>query len=164
MDFFEVLKKRRSMRTFTSETVSDQDIETILNAARLAPTARNIQPWEFIVIKNQKTKSAVARCASPNGAFIEQAAACIVCFCQDTKYYLEDGCAATTSALLCATALGVGACWVAGDKKDYAENLRVLLGVPSGYKLVSLIALGISKEDPQVEKRALKDIVHKEKF
>ena len=164
MDFFDVLKKRRSIRKFTSFVIPDEDIETILNSAHLAPTARNIQPWEFIVVKDRATKSSIARLASKNGSFLDQAPVCIAIFCQDTKYYLEDGSAATTSALLAAVALGYGACWVAGDKKEYAEEVRLLLGVSSGFKLVSLIALGKPGEEPNPQKRSVKEVLHKERF
>lgn len=164
MNIREVFVRRRSVRKFSPKEVPDKDIEEIIGAAALAPTARNIQPWEFLVVSNKDTLKEIARLASPNGAFIAGAPACIAVFCQETKYYLEDGCAATTQALLCATSLGLGTCWVAGDKKDYCENIRQLLSVPPAYKLVSLIALGYPAESPTVQKRGLKEILHKERF
>lgn len=164
MEIKEAFLKRRSIRKFIHKAVSDKDIQEILLAASFAPTARNIQPWEFIIIKDKNIKNEIARLASQNGPFIVDAPVCIAIFCQDTKYYLEDGCAATTQALLCAASLGLAACWVAGDKKDYSEALKKLLGVPAGYKLVSLIPLGYSDEKPTVKKRNIRDMVHFEKF
>ncbi len=164
MDAFDAIFKRRSIRRFKDKLVSDTDIEHIIKAAAAAPTARNVQPWEFIVVKDKTRIWDIADITSPNGALIKGAAACIVVFCQDTKYYLEDGCAATTQALLAAAALGIGSCWVAGDKKEYAQKLTDLLGVPKGYHLISLLALGYADEAPAVLKKDIRSILHKEKF
>lgn len=99
------------------------------------------------------------------GRFIKDAAACIVIFCQDTKYYLEDGCAATENILLAAASFGLGACWVAGDKKPYVGELSRFLNAPLDLKLVSLISLGWPKQEiKQVRARSLLEVLHWEKF
>ncbi|MEW6379108.1 MAG: nitroreductase family protein [bacterium] len=163
-DFLEMIKTRHSQRSFIDQPLSREHLLQIVDCARSAATARNVQPWEFIVITDRQIRQRIADTA-PNGAFIAQAAACLAVFCQDTRYYLEDGCAATENALLAATALGIASCWVAGDKKPYAEDIRNLLSVPSGYKLVSLIALGFAAEKTDhPPKRSLDDVVHWEKF
>ena len=164
MEFTDVIRQRRSVRAFLPKPVSDNDIETIVWSAGQAPTARNVQPWEFIVIKNTETRQEVSRLASPNGDFIKDSPVCIAVFSKDCKYYLEDCSAAVTQALLCAASLGLGACWVAGDKKDYCAKVGRLLRVPDGYRLVSLIAIGYSSENPTPKKRDLKDIIHRERF
>ena len=102
-----------------------------------------------------------------NGRFISGAKACIAVFCADTKYYLEDGAAATVNILNAAAALGIGSCWVAGDKKDYCDEIRKLLCAPMGYKLVSLIALGYPQDEncfKLVDKKPLRDLMHWESF
>lgn len=164
MDALKALTRRRSIRTFHPRSISDEALNKIVDAARLAPTARNIQPWEFITVKNTQTLDSLGQVTSPNGALLSKAAACLVVLCSDTKYYLEDGCAATVQALLAAAALGIGSCWIAGDKKDYCELVKNLLGVPAGYKVVSLIALGYPGESPEPAKRPLKEVLHKERF
>jgi nitroreductase len=88
----------------------------------------------------------------------------VVVLCRESKYYLEDGSAATENILLAARAFGLGACWVAGDKKPYAETLRKMVGAPDGYKLVSLIPLGYPLEIPSPVKRPLKQVLHWETF
>ncbi len=98
------------------------------------------------------------------GKHIARAPACIAVFCQETKYYLADGSAATQNILLAATAHGVGSCWVGGDKKPFADDIRRLLGMPANYKLVSLVALGYPAETPRREKRPLADVLHWERF
>ena len=164
MDAMQCLTTRRSRRSFRSDPVTVDTIRQVLNAGRLAPSARNIQPWEFVVVTDEKTRLKLAQLME-YGKFISQAPVCIVIFCRDTKYYLEDGCSATTNILDAAHALDLAACWVAGDKKHYAEDVRKLLGVPDGYKLVSSIALGkAGQPEPEPAKRPLEEVVHWENF
>ena len=163
MDAIEVLKTRRSVRTYTREPVPKSALEDIVDCARLAATARNEQPWEFIVITDQKIRERLGKLAT-NGPFIAEAPACIVTLCRDGTYYLEDGSAATQNILLAARALGLGSCWVAGDKKPYAQAVLELIGAPPGYKLVSLVALGHTTTTPKASKRALNEVIHWEKF
>ena len=88
-----------------------------------------------------------------------------VVFCKNTKYYLEDGCAATENILVAAAALGLGACWVAGDKKSYADRVRRMLGVPESYRLVSLLPVGFPADHPaRKQKRSLDEVLHWEEF
>lgn len=164
MNFYELSKKRRCVRSFIDKPVSKGSIEKIIESARLSPTARNIQPWEFIVITDKNIIKKISELA-PNGQFVVGAAVCIAIFCKDTKYYLEDGCAATTNTLNAAADLGIGSCWIAGDKKPYCGEIAQMLSVPAEHKLISLIALGYSDEAPQPhDKRSLKSVIHWEKF
>ena len=113
---------------------------------------------------DKKVRSEIASIAD-YGKFIADAPVCIAVFCKDTKYYLEDGCAATENILLAACALGLGSCWVAGDKKSYASRIGQLLGVPSEYKLISLLSIGYPKAKNQASgKRKLEEVLHWEKF
>ena len=166
MKAIEVLKKRRSIRKYEDKAIPEKVLEQLVDAARYAPTARNIQPWEFIIITSQQVLKKISGFAE-NGRFVAGAKACIAVFCADTKYYLEDGCAATQNILLAATALGLGSCWVAGDKKTYCGQVSSLLNVPVSYKLVSLVALGYPEplDSPSaVDKKILSEIIHWEKF
>ena len=166
MDAIDVLKKRRSVRAFLDKPVAKAELEAIVDTARFSPTARNVQPWEFVVITDGKILTEISKLAE-NGRFISGSKACIAVFCSDTKYYLEDGCAATVNILNAATALSIGSCWVAGDKKDYSHEIIQLLGLPPGYKLVSLIALGYPQDKNSfklVDKRPLDEMMHWEHF
>ncbi|MBI3991044.1 MAG: nitroreductase family protein [Candidatus Omnitrophica bacterium] len=164
MDALEALASRRSVRAYEDKPVSKQDIEKIIDAARFAPTANNVQPWEFVVITDKKTRAEIASIAE-YGRFIADAPVCVVVFCKDTKYYLEDGCAATENILVSACALGLGSCWVAGDKKTYASRIAQVLGVPHEYKLISLLSIGYPKVKSQpYGKRQLEEVMHWEKF
>ena len=166
MDPLEILKTRRSIREYSDKEISEDLLEKIVDVARFSPTARNVQPWEFIIITQIPTLKELGELAE-NGRFLALGKACIAVFCADTKYYLEDGCAATCNILLAAAALGIGSCWVAGDKKTYCAQVAKLLNVPVSYKLVSLIALGYPKSKDSfyiAQKRGLKEIIHWEKF
>jgi len=166
MDVIEVIKKRRSIRVYKDKSIPKDTLEKIVDAARFAPTARGVQPWEFIVITDRGTLKKLGEIAE-NGRFLAQAGACIAVFCSDTKYYLEDGCAATENILLAAASLGIGSCWVAGDKKPYCQEVSDLLNFPATFKLVSLIALGYPESEKSfriVDKRSLKEVIHWEKF
>ena len=151
---------------FSNIKISSSDLEKMIDAARFAPTARNVQPWEFVVVTDRHKLIGLAELAE-NGRFMAQAAACVAVYCADTKYYLEDGCAATCSILLAATALGIGSCWIAGDKKSYSQQVSALLNAPLDMKLISLIALGYPQEKgcfKLAEKRQFKELLHWEKF
>lgn len=163
MDALECMKTRRSVRSYSDKAVSKEIIEDIVDCGRLAATAINIQPWQFVAVLDSATKKRIAD-TTDHGKFIEQSPVCIAVFCQDSKYYLEDGSAATQNMLNAARAYGLGSCWVAGDKKQYAEDIRELLDVPSGYHLVSLIAVGYSAEDRNPIKKPLSEILHWDKY
>jgi nitroreductase len=164
MDAIEVLKTRRSVRSYTNRKVPKEIIKEIINCARFAPTARGEQPWEFIVSKDEKIKSRISKLA-PNGLFIKAADTLIAVFCKETKYYLEDGSAATQNILLASHAQGIGACWVAGDKKPYCDEIKKIFGVPDEYKLVSLVSLGYPEITPKLhDKRELNEVLHWERF
>ena len=164
MNGLELIKKRRSVRNYRPEPVAKDLLEKIVDAGRLAATAINIQPWEFIVITDPGRRKELAD-ITEYGKYIKDAGACIAVVAKDTKYYLEDGAAATENILLAATELGLGSCWVAGDRKPYADKILSLLGVPNGYKLVSLIAIGYPEGDlPNPAKRPLSEVLHWGKF
>lgn len=164
METFASIKSRKSVREYQSKPIDKALLEKLVDAARRAPSARAEEPGEFIIVQDKDRLRKLGQIAT-SGSFIQDAACCIIVFCRDTKYYLEDGCAATENILIAAAALGLGACWVAGDKKDYTGQVADLLQAPPDLKLVSLIPLGWPKEaSSQVKKRTLSDVIHWERF
>jgi nitroreductase len=164
MDALTAIAVRHSSRQFNGKPVSKDALEKIVDAGRLAPTARNEQPWDFIVVTQPEQLKQLAD-FTDYGKFIAQAGACIAVVSKDTKYYLEDGCAATAAMFVAASSLGIASCWVAGDKKPYAGRMVQFLGAPAGYKLVSLVVLGYEDDTPaRAKKRALKDVLHWEQW
>jgi nitroreductase len=164
MDAITVLKTRRSVRAYRSDSVPASVVEDIVDCARLAASARNIQPWEFVVVTDAGTRRKLAALID-TGRFLADAPVCVIVFCRDTKYYLEDGSAALENILLAARCHGLGACWVAGDKKPYAPQVGELVKAPAGMKLIGLVALGHPAETPVMPpKRPLREVLHHERF
>ena len=130
--------------------------------APLQPLA--IKPWEFVVTSDKKILKKICDMC-PNGPFIKDVSHLAAVFSKDTRYYIEDCSAATQNMLLAIEALGLGGCWVAGDKKNYAEDIRKIFNAPDGYKLVSMITIGYpKKEETPHAKRNLKDVLRWERY
>ncbi len=163
MDAIECMKTRRSIRAYQDKPVPRELIEDIVDCGRLAATAINIQPWRFVVVQDAATRKSIAD-TTDYGKFIAQAPVCIAVFCEETKYYLEDGSAATQNILNAARAHGLGTCWVAGDKKPYASKVGEMLGVPKDHKLVSLIPIGYPAQVPSPAKKPLAELLHWERY
>ncbi|OPX67762.1 MAG: nitroreductase A [Methanoregulaceae archaeon PtaU1.Bin059] len=159
-----IIKSRHSVRKYKPEQVDENVIRDVLECARHAPTAMNLQPWLFGVVREKSLLGKIAD-LTDHGKFIESAAVCIAVFGEKkAKYYLEDCCAATETIILALQSYGVGSCWVAGEKKEYAEAVRKLLDVPDGYTLVSLVPAGFPAEITIQKKKDLDDITFFEKF
>ncbi|UCF32072.1 MAG: nitroreductase family protein [bacterium] len=157
------IKKRRSHRTYRSDVPAEDVIRDILDCGRLAPTARNVQPWLLGAVTDEAVRRDIARLAE-YGRFIADAPVCFAVFVRaDEKYFMEDGCAATMNIIMAATVHGLGTCWVAGHKKDYGEEVRRLLGVPKGYTLISLIAAGYSDDRPSPKKKPLEEVTFRDR-
>jgi nitroreductase len=163
MDALEALAKRRSVRKYRPGAVTREQLSQIVNMGRLAPTGRNEQPWEFVVVTERARLRRLAQLAE-HGKFIPDAGACIVVLCRPTTYSIEDGSAAATQMLIAATALGLASCWIAGDKKAYAPQIVAECGAPAAYKLVALVAIGHAAEAPDPPKRKLSEVLHWETF
>jgi nitroreductase len=163
MDALTALRTRRSIRKYTATPVPHEMLETMVDCARLAATGCGEQPWEFVVVTDAAARRRLAE-STGYGKFIADASACVVVLCRDTRFYLEDGSAATQNLLLAATAQGLGTCWIGGDKCDYAEAVQTIVGAPEGYKLISLVAVGFPAEMPVRGKRSLAEVLHWERF
>lgn len=141
-----IIKSRHSVRKYKPDPVEEKVIRDVLECARHAPTAMNLQPWLFGVIRERDLLKKIAD-LTDHGKFIADAVICLAVFGEKkAKYYLEDCCAATGTLILGLQSYGIGSCWVAGEKKDYAEAVRKLLEVPEGYTLVSLVPAGYPAE------------------
>jgi nitroreductase len=164
MEALEAIRRRHSVREFADRHVPADVIEKLVDCGRLAPTARKEEPWEFVAVTKRESLVKLAE-MTDHGRFIAGAACAIVVTCRDTKYYLEDGCAATENILVAAEALGLGACWVAGDKKPYCAQVLKFISAPEGARLISILAIGYPKSPSKpLTKRPLKDVMHWESF
>jgi nitroreductase len=128
VDTLEAIRKRRSIRRYTDAAIPKADLETIVDAGRLAATGSNRQPWDFVVV----TDLTVIQQFKVAGAWIGTAGAVIVVVMDPvSRWWIEDGAAAIENMLLASTALGYGACWVEGDALPREEQFKLLLGVYS---------------------------------
>lgn len=173
MDVFEAIKSRRSVRAFTDEPVSREEVMKLIDAARWAPSAGNIQPWEFIVVREPKVKQGLAQ-AALNQTFIEEAPVVIVVCANQQRsgrgygsrgvnlYCLQDTAAATQNMLLTACALGLATCWIGAFQE---EEARKVLNIPNGLRPVAIVPVGHPAERPVApSRRSLSEIVHHETF
>ena len=161
MDALEAIRKRRSVRNYTGDPISREDLEIIIDAGRLAATGYNKQPWDFIVVTNREMINQLKIAAQ----WMEKAGAIIaVVLDPSTKYWLEDGSAAIENMLIAATALGYGSCWLEGYTLPLEDTLKTLLGVPKDKRLLTLIPIGVPVEWPVKEKKSLEEVIHWEKY
>jgi nitroreductase len=161
MDALEAIRKRRSVREYTGDAIPREDLENIVDAARLAPTGWNRQPWDFIVITDkemiQKLKVA--------SQWMEKAGAIIaVVLNPSSRWWIEDGAAAIENILIASTALGYGSCWLEGYTLPLEEEFKQLLGVPKDKRLLTLVPIGVAVEWPTVEKKSLDEVIHWERY
>jgi nitroreductase len=164
MDVFEAIRTRRSIRKYRSELIPEEKLEMILEAARLAPSAGNRQPWRFVVVQNVDRKKALAEVAN-NQAFLKDAAAIIVAVGDpeaSARWYEKDTMIALEHMVLAATALGYGTCWIGAFDEDAAKRL---LRIPAKMKVVAILPIGVSSEKPAPKPRKeLSEIFFKEEW
>ena len=161
MDALEAIRNRRSIRKYTDDAVAKVDLETIVDAGRLAATGSNQQPWDFIVVTDQTMITHF----KVSGSWIGNAAAVIAIVMDPvSRWWLEDGSAAIENILLASTALGYGACWVEGNVIPNEEQFKTLLGIPAAKRLMALIPIGVPAESPNRAKKPLDQVLHWEKY
>jgi len=169
LDVFEAIKGRRSVRAFTDEPISDEEVMKLIDAARWAPSAGNIQPWEFVVVRDARIKRELST-AALDQTFIEEAPVVIVVCANEMRssrgygsrgvnlYCLQDTAAATQNMLLAAHAIGLTTCWIGAF---HEEEARKALNIPNGVRPVAIIPVGHSAEKHEApDRRPLNEMVH----
>lgn len=165
MELFEAIKNRRSVRKYKKgEVISRETLEEIVDAGNRAPSGRSVNPWRFVVITERENIDKLQEVIGNNGRFLLDASAAIITLSEDTKYFLEDGCAATENMLLAIHGKGLGGCWIAGDKKDYCPQILEFLGAPPEMKVISIISVGVPDETPVKQKPELGEVLKWEKY
>jgi len=191
MNFYELILSRRSIRQFKSKPISKDILEKLVNAARLAPSAANRQPLEFIVVDEEEMGRKIFSCLkwaayiAPQGdprPGHEPVAYIVILVNTGIKErgYEYDAGAAIENIILAAWEQGVGSCWLLSVERDKIQDI---LKIPMTYKIDSVIALGYPDEEPiaeimedsvkywkdstgrlHVPKRKLEDIIHFNRF
>ena len=164
MDVKEAIMSRRSIRKYKDKPIPSGKLETIFDMARLAPSAKNLQPWEFIVVQEANARKKIAE-GCKYGRFLSGCSAIIV-GCGDAqlspKWSATDAFIAMEHIALAAVEEGLGTCWIGAFNEN---EIRSLLGMPENLKVVALMALGFPDESPESRSRkALTEIISYEKW
>lgn len=148
-ELFDLAARRRSIRKYTNEHINEDILNEIMKVALAAPCSFGHRPVEFVVVRDKDRIKKIAACKNLGGSQIIGADAVIVVMVNLDRgeFWIEDGAIASGYILLAAEQYDIGACWVhirnrTGQKKTSDEEVRELLGVPDGYAVLNLIALG----------------------
>ncbi|MBQ9487360.1 MAG: nitroreductase family protein [Selenomonadaceae bacterium] len=172
-ELFNLAAKRRSIRRYTGEKVSDEVVNEILKVALLAPSSWGRHPVEFVVVRDKEMIKKISRCKRMGAGPLPTADVAIVVMVDksDCELWIEDAAVASTYILLAAEQFGIGACWIhmrnrAGQRTTADEEIRQLLNVPEKYSVLNVVALGQKneKKSPRTENDLHLENIHYEKF
>jgi nitroreductase len=159
MKFIELAEKRRSIRSYKPDPVPDSLLNEVLTAGNLAPTAKNLQPFHLVVVRNATAREALAK-SYPAPFFTEAPVVIVVCTepskgwtrdRYDGKNYCEvDAAIAVDHMTLAATDLGLGTCWIGAFNPDI---VKTALGLPEGIEPLNMLLLGYSAEEGREKTR-----------
>jgi nitroreductase len=164
MDTFQCIRTRRTTRAFLPTDVPEQTIRHILEAGRLTPSARNMQPWHFIAIQDKSLlKQLGALCTT--GRFIEQASCAVAVVTDPANSWHEiDGARAVQNMELAGWNEGVGTCWIGSLNRD---RIKELLGIPNALHLLTILPFGYPVQPdapPRRTKKRADEVAHWERF
>jgi len=178
----DVIMARTSIRSFTGDPVSKEQLETLLKAGMAAPTAMNVQPWRFVVVTDKDRIAEVFGAGPRSGMFTTAGAVIVVCgettFMrkpfgqpdapeteQPNMFWYEDCSAAAENILLAATAEGLGAVWTAGyPAMERIAPIAAALGLPENVVPLCIIPVGIPAEDPAPKDKWKPENIHWEQW
>lgn len=152
MDVFEVVEKRRSIRKFKPDPISDEHLIKILKTAHQAPSGGNRQPWKFIVIKDAERKRDIAMAANRQ-SFIADAGVVVAALgdpAVSKALHRQDPMIAVEHMVLAAASLGYGTCWIGAFNEN---EVKRILKVPDNYVVIALLPIGVPNENPQARGR-----------
>lgn len=161
----ETIKSRRTIRKFKPDPIDDERLHLILEAGRWAPSFSNLQPWKFIVIKNQDLKNSLDLVVRESVLHlgIKEAPVVIVVSVDrkvDPLYAIEAGAAATQNITLAAHSLGLGAGWIGVWGTEAELAIQKLLQLPETIRIVSLVPIGNPDESPEGTRRPLEEFIN----
>lgn len=164
MDALEAILSRRSIRKYTDRPVPEETVKELLKAAMSAPSANNVQPWEFVVITERKLLDAIPE-VHPYSKMLKEAPLAIV-VCGDSqkqeRYWPQDCAAATQNILVAARALGLGAVWLGVyPRDDRVAGLAKLLGIPGPFVPLCVISIGYPAEEKPPSNRYDEAKIHR---
>ena len=166
MDFFDVVRARRSTRSFRSDPLGRELLTRVVEAGHAAPSGCNAQLRHFVVIDAAELLAPLRGLSRA----LAEAPAVIALLVEPRgtahgEYWVQDAAAAMENMLLAATALGLGACWVEGSRSRFEPLLRDLLGVPAHLRVWSLLPLGRpARTPPRPPRPPLAEVLHFDRF
>ncbi len=159
MNAIEVMKTRRSIRSYQKKEIPNDILMDILDCGRLAPSGHNQQPWKFVVVTDQKIKERLTEIIK-YGKFIKDAYAVIAVFCDKNAHCIfEDASAATENIILAAWHYGIGTCWIGSYKREHTKETEELLKCPETHELLTMLTIGYPDEKPERRKKSLDEII-----
>ena len=140
----DLIRKRRSIRRYTDAPVSDADVEVLLEAAMAAPSADDLQPWEFVVVRDEALRQRLAETHPWSRMCADAPVVFVVCGHERRSgHWVEDTSAATENLLLAAAGLDLGAVWVGVYPTSRHEgHVRKVLSIPRGLRVLCLVPVG----------------------
>ena len=159
-----IIANRKSCRSFLPKEVDINDIYTMLESARWAPSGKNGQPWRFVIVKDSITKKRIAECSKYKYWMVEANVFIIVYFDKEKSYHykkdLQGIGAAIENICLQATALGIGSCWI-GEILDNEATVNEIINVPKSYELMAVICIGYEKmQEKKTERLELDALIY----
>jgi len=148
--FQELCQQRRSIRKYTSQPVEQEKIDYMLRCALMAPSGKRLNPWEFVVVRDEQKLRAMEGCRTYGSGMFQTATAAIVVALDAslTDTWMADGAIAAEHLLLAAAEQGLGACWCQVYQREGAEDLiRNLCGIPAALSVLCVISLGYKDEE-----------------
>jgi nitroreductase len=167
MDALELLKGRRSIRKYQDKPVEEEKIRLCLEAARWGPSASNLQPWEFMIVRNDETRMKLAQ-MHPYGKFIAESPVVFIPLTDPSihsDYHQSDTALATMQFMIMAHALGLGTCWAGViNRPELESKIRSLFGIPDNLRVLALVAVGYPAHSRTSKRKPLDSLVHYEKY
>jgi len=163
-DVLNTIQNRRTIRRFKSDPVDDKDLQMILEAGRWAPSFSNLQPWKFIVVKEQGLKNAldsVARESVLHWGINRAPVVILVCVDRrvDPLHAIEAGAAAAQNMVLAAHSLGLGSGWIGIWGTETEGAIQKLFKFPETIRVVSLLPVGVPDESPTTTRKPLEEVI-----
>lgn len=169
MELKEAIRKRQSIRDYEDKPVPEEKLRNILEAARLAPSANNRQPWKFVVVREFKKRQELARAANGQ-TFIAEAPIIIAAVATNPEHFMTCGipsyavdlAIAVDHMTLAAVDEGLGTCWIGAFSQ---QRVKEILDIPAKYRVVTLFPLGFPRKEKNMKfRKSLAEIVCYETF
>jgi len=169
------IRARRSVRNFAPAPVGDEQLEAILEAGRWAPSARNSQPWDFVIVRDEQARRAIGdilrRTTFAWSGFASAPVMIVVAVDQsrDPGHFVEDGAVAAQNLCLAAQSLGLASSWAGvyerrAGRRSVESALKAMLSLPRDHRVIAVVPIGAPRRVGTTTRRPLTEMVHHDRF